>query len=153
MSAGTSCNVKGITCLLFNNPKVKFLPQVNEEIDTSIRIITENGIFELPLVCATKKVQYEDFITPQCIINSDTSAIDFGRLFLGQVREKKLTLVNSGALPTEFVAEIESISTDVSFTKSGKIEGYSSVTIPVSFEPTREGDFQNSLKFSFSEVS
>lgn len=64
-----------------------------------------------------------------------------------------MTLANSGALSTEFQVELVTPQDELEFTKSGRIDGYSSFTISVSLKAKKQGEFQNSLRLTFTEVS
>ncbi len=61
-------------------------------------MLSQTGPFTIPVACLTKK----------CLISADRVVVDFGRVCVGETVRRKVTLTNSGALPTNFNFESKS---------------------------------------------
>lgn len=89
MSAGMSCSIE-----------VVFKPQLNQDIFTFLRLLTETGPVNIPLQCLIRRC------APRII---DTS-LDFQEMIIGQRQTLPVKIVNSQALATTF--SIEEIPND-----------------------------------------
>lgn len=81
MSAGISCTLE-----------VRFHPQLNNDIDTAIKLRTETGPIDIPIRCRIKK----------CFPRLMTSDIDSGTVTIGQKTQTEFKVKNTGALPSTF---------------------------------------------------
>lgn len=79
MSAGNACKVT-----------IKFTPQLNENISTSLPIMTGSGKMSIPIMCTYKKA----------IVVAESRVIDFGDVLFGEDKLMEIKLINQGALPT-----------------------------------------------------
>ena len=59
----------GITCDI----KFKFLPQVNEDINSHFSILAETGQIDFPLICTSKKA----------IVKCNDPTVNFGKVIEG----------------------------------------------------------------------
>ncbi len=69
--------------------------QLNDDIHGGIEMLSQTGPFTIPVACLTKK----------CLISADRLVVDFGRVCVGETVRRKVTLTNSGSLPTNFKFE------------------------------------------------
>eukprot|EP00668_Euglena_longa_P033563 GGOE01043148.1.p1 GENE.GGOE01043148.1~~GGOE01043148.1.p1 ORF type:complete len:1201 (-),score=427.59 GGOE01043148.1:199-3801(-) len=83
MSAGTSCVIT-----------VTFQPKLNEDIVDELPALAQTGPFSIPLICLTKKVAIE--------VQPGGKRLDFGQVVLAESMTQTITVLNHGALPTEF---------------------------------------------------
>ncbi len=81
MSAGMSCTVN-----------LKFHPKLNQDINTSIYLLTNTGQMSIPIVCLKKRC------APR-VVQSD---VQFGDINIGQVDKCTIKIINSQALSTTF---------------------------------------------------
>jgi hypothetical protein len=79
MSAGISSKVT-----------VKFTPQLNQNINTSLPLMTGSGRMAIPIVCSYRKA----------VVNAKSTVIDFGDVLYGEDKEMHIELENFGALET-----------------------------------------------------
>lgn len=77
----------GITCDI----KFKFLPQLNEDINSEFSILAETGQINFPIICTSKKA----------IIRCSQPVLNFGKVIEGEVGNTKLKIQNEGALKTQ----------------------------------------------------
>lgn len=80
MSAGLSTTIT-----------ITFTPQLNEDIESYLPILSETGQINIPLICTCKKA----------LISVEEDEIDFGNVIFGEQCTKYLKLTNSGALSTK----------------------------------------------------
>ncbi|CAE1281286.1 unnamed protein product [Acanthosepion pharaonis] len=78
----------GMTCDLF----VTFTPKLNEDLSGEVKFLSKTGKFSIPLKCTTKK----------CELSVDLTTVDFETTVIEDVLRKTITLMNNGALGTEF---------------------------------------------------
>lgn len=83
MSAGVSCSLE-----------ITFSPKLNDDILGDIKLLTQTGPVNIPLQCLKKR----------CIPRVLVEEVDFGEVIIGQINRQKITIKNTGALPTKFVA-------------------------------------------------
>ncbi len=67
---------------------LKFTPIVEKDLISSLNLLSETGLVEIPLECFSKK----------CEINILKPVIDFGEVILGNQVERQLNIENTGAL-------------------------------------------------------
>lgn len=79
MSAGIDCKVT-----------IKFTPQLNQNIETSLPLMTGSGKISIPIRCTYRKV----------VVTAKSTLIDFGDVLYGEDKEMRIELVNDGALDT-----------------------------------------------------
>ena len=96
MSAGMSCTVE-----------IVFKPQLNNDIFTHIKLLTETGPVNIPLHCLIKR----------CAPRVVDTELDFAEMIIGQRTTLPVKVVNSQALPTRFTIEAV-ISSDDQFGES-----------------------------------
>jgi hypothetical protein len=90
MSAGVSCPID-----------IVFTPKVNQDIKTTIKLLTGTGPVEIPLICLIKR----------CAPRIQNPIVDFGTLVVGQKMQQLLHIKNTEALGTAFrVVRVENIS-------------------------------------------
>ena len=82
MSAGMTCEIL-----------VTFSPMINENIEGVINFLSQTGPFDLPVKCSVKK----------CDLTLDVDSVHFGTEVIGENLKRHFTLINKGALPTEFL--------------------------------------------------
>ena len=82
MSAGMTCEII-----------VTFSPMINENIEGVINFLSQTGPFDLPVKCSVKK----------CELTLDVDSVHFGTEVIGENLKRSFTLINKGALPTEFL--------------------------------------------------
>jgi hypothetical protein len=80
MSAGLSTTIT-----------ITFTPQLNQDIDQSFPILSEQGVINIALQCTCKKA----------LISVEESTINFGNVIFGESCTKYLKFKNEGALPTK----------------------------------------------------
>lgn len=80
LSAGLSCHMR-----------LKFKPKRNEDISTSLTILTDLGYLALPVLCLRKRAD----------VSLSASQMDFGTCVVGEVRMRTIELRNSGALQVQ----------------------------------------------------
>jgi hypothetical protein len=83
MSAGVSCSLE-----------ITFSPKLNEDILGDVKLLTQTGPVSIPLQCLKKR----------CIPRVLVEEVDFGEVIIGQINRQKITIKNTGALPTRFIA-------------------------------------------------
>jgi len=81
MSAGVSCPLT-----------IKFKPEVNEDIRSSVNFNTQTGPVAVPLICLIRR----------CAPRITTPTIDFGNMIMGQITTQKVEFNNTQAIGTEF---------------------------------------------------
>lgn len=81
MSAGISCTLE-----------VRFQPQLNKDIDTAIKLLTETGPIDIPIRCRIRK----------CFPRLTMSDIDCGTITIGQKTVTEFKVKNTGALSSAF---------------------------------------------------
>lgn len=84
MSAGMSCSLD-----------ITFKPQLNKDIHTFVRLLTETGPVDIPLECLIKR----------CAPKIVDTVIDFQELIVGQKVTMPVKIVNTQALSTRFRVE------------------------------------------------
>lgn len=84
MSAGMSCSIE-----------IVFKPQLNKDVFTFIRLLTETGPVNIPLQCLIKR----------CAPRIVTTDVNFEEMVIGQRVTMPVKIVNSQALPTRFTIE------------------------------------------------
>jgi hypothetical protein len=84
MSAGMSCSIE-----------IVFKPQLNHDIFTHIRLLTETGPVNIPLQCLIKR----------CAPRILDTTLDFAEMIIGQRTTLPVKIVNTQALPTRFTIE------------------------------------------------
>jgi len=84
MSAGISCKIT-----------IRFIPDVNLDIDTYLPILAQTGQINLPIQCTYKKA----------IINAIYHSLDFEQVIFGEEGVVNIELKNTGALPTLFAVK------------------------------------------------
>jgi hypothetical protein len=67
---------------------LKFTPIVEKDLISSLNLLSETGMVEIPLECLAKK----------CEVNIANATIDFGEVILGNQVERQLNIQNTGAL-------------------------------------------------------
>lgn len=67
---------------------LKFTPIVEKDLISSLNLLSETGMVEIPLECLAKK----------CEVNIANATIDFGEVILGNQVERQLNIENTGAL-------------------------------------------------------
>ena len=82
MSAGMTCEIL-----------VTFAPMINENLEGTIDFLSQTGPVSLPVKCSVKR----------CDLSLDTNQVNFGTEVIGENLKRTFTLVNKGALPTEFL--------------------------------------------------
>ena len=82
MSAGMTCEIL-----------VTFSPMINENLEGTIDFLSQTGPVSLPVKCSVKK----------CDLSLDIYQVNFGTEVIGENLKRTFTLVNKGALPTEFL--------------------------------------------------
>lgn len=78
----------GLTCE-FN---VRFEPKINKDLEGELQFLASNGPFSIPLKCTIKK----------CDLSVNTNSIYFGTIVIGEELNRKVQLINKGALGTNF---------------------------------------------------
>ncbi len=78
----------GLTCE-FN---VTFEPKINKDLEGELQFMAGNGPFSIPISCTIKK----------CDLSVNTSSIYFGTIVIGEEANRKVQLINKGALGTTF---------------------------------------------------
>ena len=71
---------------------LKFSPVVEKDIISSLNLLSETGMVEIPLECLSKK----------CEIQIQNPTIDFGEVILGNQVERQMNLENTGALTCKY---------------------------------------------------
>ena len=69
-----------------------FTPLVNKDYKSSLKLLSETGMCEIPIECYCKK----------CIINFEKNVIDYGNVIIGQEIKIPLVVSNSGALSCKY---------------------------------------------------
>lgn len=77
LSSGMSCHMQ-----------VKFNPQLNDDINTQITVLTNCGRIVVPVACLRKRAK----------LDVSASLIEFGSCIIGEKRTRTFELQNSGAL-------------------------------------------------------
>lgn len=80
MSAGLSTTIT-----------ITFTPQLNQDIDSYLPLLSETGPINIPLICTCKKA----------LISVEEPKINFGHVIYGEQCSKNLKFKNDGALPTK----------------------------------------------------
>ncbi|CAM9260061.1 unnamed protein product, partial [Ectocarpus fasciculatus] len=81
MSAGVSCSLE-----------ITFTPKINNDIFGHVQLLSQTGPIDIPLQCLKRR----------CIPRVLSTSMDFGEVVMGQIVKKKITIKNTGAIPTEF---------------------------------------------------
>ncbi|KNC52844.1 uncharacterized protein AMSG_12223 [Thecamonas trahens ATCC 50062] len=71
---------------------VTFSPKVDEDLTTLLQIQSKTGVLGVPIAAKTRK----------CDVALESKILDFGSVVIGESSTLKLTIINSGAVPTEF---------------------------------------------------
>ena len=71
---------------------VTYTPRANEDFTGEMSLLSQTGVFTIPVVCRTKK----------CAMSVSEDAVDFGHIYLGEKRTKKVVLKNAGSLGTSW---------------------------------------------------
>jgi len=71
---------------------VVFSPRINEDVATSIRLLSRTGPVDIPLICRTKR----------CCVSTMDAAVNFGDVALGEQMKRLITINNTGALSTRW---------------------------------------------------
>lgn len=79
MSAGIDCKVT-----------IKFTPQLNQNIESSLPLITGSGKMSFPIRCTYRKA----------VVTAKSNVISFGDVLYGEDKEMRIELQNDGALDT-----------------------------------------------------
>ena len=79
MSAGIDCKAT-----------IKFTPQLNQNIDTGLPLMTGSGKMIIPIRCTYRKA----------VVIAKSTVIDFGDVLFGEDKEIRIELQNDGALDT-----------------------------------------------------
>lgn len=83
MSAGLSTTIT-----------ITFTPQLNQDINGVLPLLSETGRIDIPLICTCKKALV--------YLNSEEqSKVDFGQVIFGEQCTRYVKLKNEGALPTK----------------------------------------------------
>lgn len=69
---------------------IKFTPQLNQNIDTSLPLMTGSGRMTVPIRCTYRKA----------VVTAKSTVIDFGDVLYGEDKEMCIELTNDGALET-----------------------------------------------------
>ena len=69
-----------------------FTPLVNKDYKSSLKLLSETGMCEIPIECYCKK----------CIISFEKNVIDYGNVIIGQEINIPLVVSNSGALSCKY---------------------------------------------------
>ena len=69
-----------------------FTPLVNKDYKSTLKLLSETGMCEIPIECYCKK----------CIINFEKNIIDYGNVIIGQEINIPLVVSNSGALSCKY---------------------------------------------------
>ena len=69
-----------------------FTPLVNKDYKSSLKLLSETGMCEIPIECYCKK----------CIINFEKKVIDYGNVIIGQEINIPLVVSNTGALNCKY---------------------------------------------------
>ena len=69
-----------------------FTPLVNKDYKSSLKLLSETGMCEIPIECYCKK----------CIINFEKNVIDYGNVIIGQEINIPLVVSNTGALSCKY---------------------------------------------------
>ncbi|EDV24224.1 uncharacterized protein TRIADDRAFT_57490 [Trichoplax adhaerens] len=78
----------GLTCKMM----VIFTPKINENLEGELKFLAQTGPFTVPLKIYKKK----------CALKTNVERLDFGQLCVGEKKTMHLTLINDGALDTEY---------------------------------------------------
>ena len=78
----------GLTCEF----SVKFEPKINKDLNGEVKFLSTNGPFSIPISCTVKK----------CDLSVNTQSVYFGTIVIGESINRKIQLVNKGALGTNF---------------------------------------------------
>ncbi|XP_065062279.1 cilia- and flagella-associated protein 74-like [Rhopilema esculentum] len=81
MSAGLTCEFIAV-----------LKPMLNKDIDGHVLFLAQTGQFSVPVKCLKKR----------CELSVDVNKINFESQVVGETRKKTITLVNNGALSTEY---------------------------------------------------
>lgn len=79
MSAGIDCKVT-----------IKFTPQLNQNIESSLPLMTGSGRMTIPIRCSYRKA----------VVAAKSTLINFGDVLFGEDKEMRIELENDGALDT-----------------------------------------------------
>lgn len=149
----------GLTCE-FN---VKFEPKINVDLDGEINFLASNGPFSVPIKCTVKK----------CDLSVNTDSIYFGTTVIGESLNRKIQLINKGALGTNFKLltlkefdkpEIQDQTNPVGETgeekfeelrigdvREGFIGPFSTVELEFLFSPSFPGKFNEQFVLKFDD--
>lgn len=102
LSAGLDCKVT-----------IKFTPQLNQNIDTSLPLMTGSGRMSIPVKCTYRRA----------VVTAKSTVIDFGDVLYGEDKVMNIELVNDGALET-----LLKIKDAYGRSLKDKTEGYSTLS-------------------------
>lgn len=109
----------GLTCEF----TVTFEPKINKDLEGELQFLASNGPFNIPISCTIKK----------CDLSVSTSSIYFGTIVIGEEANRKVQLINKGALGTTFkVMSEDDVISKSNLDSSGNDSAY------VSSEPVKE---------------
>ena len=83
MSAGLSTTIT-----------ITFTPQLNQDINGVLPLLSETGIINIPLVCTCKKALVY-------LASEEQSKVNFGQVIFGEQCTRTVKVKNEGALPTK----------------------------------------------------
>lgn len=116
------------------------MPRVNEDIMDSLRVLTETGVLDIPIMCETKK----------CKISVTPTLVQFGNVPLGETKIISFKVVNTGAIATNFeISQEQSAAVDLKH--NGYVGGYSTAIVEVSFKAAQLKTMEQKLVIKFSE--
>lgn len=128
-----------------------FCPKVNKDIVSTFPILAKTGRIDFPLRCTTKKTILT--MTPQ---DADANPIiDFGQVLSGEHADRALQVKNTGALPANFMLELESPDDNMlsmlSWTpEHGEFTANGLTRVNFTFKPTALGSFSTVLRLKIA---
>ena len=134
---------------------MEFFPQINNDINDFVSIISETGIIEIPLICETKKCLIECDI-PKQLFEQEKYTLNFGEIPMGQSKLLSFRLINSGAIKTKVSLSFEQNSKLFNISKNSAfqiIDGYSTETISIVFNSEIIGSCSDILLLHFDNLS
>ncbi|CAG9327365.1 unnamed protein product [Blepharisma stoltei] len=167
MSAGLTCPIQ-----------ITFTPQINSDIISVFPILSETGRIDIPLECLSKKsvisVQSNiiDFgqvilgehcnrtlvIKNEGALGSEFSLLDKDGEAIPVVADQTMLVTQESSIsqsqilessPTYEEVNPESLFSMLKFPRSGKVDGYSTTTIPFKFSPADIGVYEDTIMIVF----
>lgn len=118
----------GLTCE-FN---VTFEPKINKDLEGELQFLASNGPFSIPIKCTIKK----------CDLSVNTNSIYFGTIVIGEELNRKVQLINKGALGTNFklISQKDLIAQDSFRAPDSEINSFNTQQDENKIEGIRMGD-------------